>query len=143
MSLFVDTSALVKYYYPEEDSLKVEQAILGADRIYISELSTVEFASALMKKVRDRSLRDEDKSAIWDTFVSDLHAENMELVGLSEDEYLTASELILEYGKERNLRTLDSLQLAAALKAPTPNFLAADRHLMEAAELLGLQLVKM
>ena len=50
-SLYVDTSALVKFYYPEQGSDGVEEALLGADRVYISQLTIVEMASVLMQKI--------------------------------------------------------------------------------------------
>lgn len=43
--LYVDTSALVKFYYPEADSKKIEGLILKAPRIIVSNLSIVEMAS--------------------------------------------------------------------------------------------------
>ncbi|BCB95104.1 hypothetical protein JZK55_00260 [Dissulfurispira thermophila] len=51
-SLFVDTSSLVKFYYPEPDSDRIETLLLGAEHIYITNLTIVEIASALARKVR-------------------------------------------------------------------------------------------
>lgn len=141
MSVFVDTSALVKYYYPENDSHLVEHVILKADRVYISELSRVELASALMKKVRLGELRPQDKSLIWESFSNDLLAANVEVINLSENDYVRASELILDHGRQNNLRALDSLQLAAAKRTPTAHFLAADRVLSNVAEIVGLKIM--
>ena len=55
-SLFVDTSALVKYYYHEDDSERVEELLLGAERIYVFSLTIVEMASAFWKKARMKLL---------------------------------------------------------------------------------------
>ncbi len=139
MGLFVDTSALVKYYYPERDSRKVERAILEADRVYVSELSLVEFASALVKKVRMGDLGGHERSLAWDAFLVDLGSESVAVISLSEDDYRRASQLIIDHAERRNLRTLDSLQLVAAMKVPAAGFMAADRELTKMAKSLGLR----
>ncbi|NCO66215.1 MAG: hypothetical protein COW32_00645 [Candidatus Aquicultor secundus] len=139
MDIFIDTSSLVKYYYPETDSNDVERVILAAKRLYLCELSLVEFASALMKKVRMNELQEQEQQLIWEAFLSDTQAENVELLDLAQDDFRIASDLILRYGKTRNLRTLDSLQLAAALKVPDADFLSSDKELLVVAEEVGLK----
>ncbi|NIO36282.1 PIN domain-containing protein, partial [Candidatus Bathyarchaeota archaeon] len=99
-SVFVDTSALVKYYYPEDGSERVEAVLLKADRVYLCQLATTEFASALMKKVRTGTLEMEAQAAIWDTFVEDLNAGQMEVVTLEERHYEKAVEVIRSYGEK-------------------------------------------
>ncbi len=141
MNLFVDTSALVKYYYPEDDSQNIEHMLLIAKRLYLCELSLVEFASALMKKMRMNQLNEQERQLIWEAFLSDMQAENVELIDLSQGDFRAAADLILKYGKDRNLRTLDSLQLAAALKVSDSDFLASDRELLAVANEIGLSLV--
>lgn len=141
MNLFVDTSALVKYYYPEDDSQNIEHMLLKAERLYLCELSLVEFASALMKKIRMNQLHEQEQQLIWEAFLSDVQAESVELIDLSQDDFRTAADLILKYGKDRNLRTLDSLQLAAALKVSDGDFLSSDRELLTVANEIGLSLV--
>lgn len=138
MNLFVDTSALVKYYYPEAGSDQVEDLILKAKRIFLSELASVEFASALMKKIRMGEISEEDKSLIWDAFKGDLEEANLQVVSLVEDDFLKAAELIFAYGATENLRTLDSLQLVSALKVPNSHFLTADQRLVSLAGKLKL-----
>jgi hypothetical protein len=138
LNVFVDTSALVKYYYPEADSDNVEQMILSAKRLYLCELSLVEFASALMKKVRMNELQEQEQQLIWEAFLSDTQAENIELIDLSQDDFRSASVLIVKHGKTRNLRTLDSLQLAAALKVSDADFLSSDKELLAVAKAIGL-----
>lgn len=138
MNLFVDTSALVKYYYPEVDSQEVERILLEAERIYLCELSLVEFASALMRKIRMSDLQEQDRQLIWEAFLSDIQAESIELIDLSQEDFRTASDLILKHGKDHSLRTLDSLQLTAALKVEGSGFLSADKELLVVAKDIGL-----
>lgn len=142
MQLFVDTSALVKLYYPEADSDQVEEKILRASRVYLCELTTVEFASALSKKKRMRELEAEELILIWDNFNSDLKSAYVNLVSLFEEDYSQAAQLILKHGAEDNLSTLDSLQLVAAIKTPRSYFVSADRILTGMANKIGLPVVE-
>jgi uncharacterized protein len=139
LELFVDTSALVKLYYSEPDSDQVEKTILGAARVFISELSKVEFASALAKKVRSGELDTKACREIWGAFQDDLRSIQIEVIGLFDEDYVRAAELILELGLDTPLRTLDSLQLAAALREPRSQFLSYDAALNQIAERIGLR----
>lgn len=43
--LFVDTSSLFKFYYPEPDSEAVEERLLMSNRVVVAEITRVEFVS--------------------------------------------------------------------------------------------------
>ena len=49
MIYFVDTSALTKIYHPESGFETMRTLYFGMDEIWISELTRVEFASAIRK----------------------------------------------------------------------------------------------
>ena len=83
-SVFVDTSALVKYYYPEEGSERVETFLLNAKRIYLCQITTTEFASALMKKVGTGGLEMETQVLMWNAFLDDLDSKQMKVIPLDE-----------------------------------------------------------
>lgn len=53
MELFVDTSALVKFYYPESGSEDVEAQLLAAERVIVSRLSVVSIRRSAPLKDRD------------------------------------------------------------------------------------------
>jgi predicted nucleic acid-binding protein len=108
-SIFVDTSALVKYYYPEEGSERVESLLLKAEGVYLCQVATTEFASALMKKIRTGNLEMEAQVLIWNTFLDDLDSRQMQLISLDERYYRKASEIIRGYGHKEGIRTFDSL----------------------------------
>ena len=55
MSYF-DTSVLVAFYCPEELSTKAEKAILKDSEPTLSILSIVEFASAIFRKSREKTI---------------------------------------------------------------------------------------
>jgi len=128
-SVFVDTSALVKFYYPEDGSEKVENFLLSAERVYLSQIAVTELSSALMKKVRTRTLDMDTQVLIWNAFMDDLDTGQMKLISLDDRHYQKASDIIRNYGQKKNIRTLDSLQLVTALDAGDAKFLCADKSL--------------
>ncbi len=137
-SLFVDTSALVKYYYPEAGSERVESILLKARQVYLCQIAVTEFASALMKKMRTGTLEKEKQVVVWNVFLDDLNTGQMELISLDERHYLKAADIIRDYGRKESIRTLDSLQLVAALDVPDTKFIAADKFLSRIATKVGL-----
>ncbi len=141
-SLFVDTSSLVKFYYPEPDSDKVESILLKAERIYISNLTIVEMASALQKKIRMKELENLKETLIWNTFLDDIQSQQIETVSLDDRHYLMASELIRKYGGKSSLKTLDSLHLAIAHDLDNSEFLCSDNVLSQVATQLGIKLAQ-
>lgn len=140
--LFVDTSSLVKYYYPEPDSAKIESIILRAERIYISSLTIVEMASALQKKVRMKELEGFKETLIWDTFNSDIETKQVELISLDDRHFIKAADLIRNYGGKYRLRTLDSLHLAIAHDMDNTKFLCSDKILTKVAEKMGMKIAR-
>lgn len=141
VSLFVDTSALVKYYYPEHDSEKVEKLLLGAERIYVSSLTIVEMASAFWKKVRMGELERGAQVLLWNTFLDDMDCDRMELVFIDERHYYKAADLIKTFGDRYGLKTLDSLHLAVAYDLDDVQFLCADKTLSALARKMGMKLL--
>ena len=140
-SIFVDTSALVKFYYPEPDSDRVETLLLRAERIYITNLTVVEMASALSKKVRMGDLKKEQETVAWNTFLDDLQTGQVEVVILNDRDYFKAADLIRELGGKYGIKTLDSLQLSAAHSLHHAEFLCSDKTLTKTAAKIGLKVI--
>ena len=139
-SVYADTSALVKFYYPEQGSDSVEEVLLGADRVYISQLTIVEMASALMQKIRTGDLTKRAETMIWTAFQDDIDAGNVELVQLQDRHYLKAADIIREYGKSHGIKTLDALHLSIAHGLQSASFLCADKALVRIAAAMGIKL---
>lgn len=141
MPIFVDTSSLVKFYYPEPDSERIETFLLEAEHIYISNLTVVEVASALARKVRTGDLKKEQETVIWNTFLDDLQIGQIEVLNLDERDYLRAADLIREFGGRYGIKTLDSLQLSVALGLGNVKFLCSDSTLIQIALKIGIKLL--
>lgn len=127
--IFADTSALAKRYVPEPGSTWVRTWIEPArgNIVLLSEITIVEFVSALARRQRERRLPISTFARLRDDFL--LHAEREYLViSLRSHVIVDASHLVSHYP----LRTLDALQLACAREAArmldtTPLFVSADR----------------
>ncbi|MFH1703088.1 MAG: type II toxin-antitoxin system VapC family toxin [Nitrospirota bacterium] len=140
-ALFVDTSALVQYYYPEKESKRIEEQILSSQHIYISGLSITEMASALMKKIRNRELAKAQEMLIWNTFMDDLQTSQIELIFPEDGHYFRAADIIREFGVKYGIKTLDALQLATAHGLSDSRFLCTDKVLSKLAVEMGIRLV--
>ena len=142
-SLFVDTSSLVKFYYPEIDSDKVEGILLQSDCVYISNLTIVEMASAFSKKTRTGELEKEMEAVLWNTFLDDLQTGQMEAVPLDDRHYFKAADLIRRFGGKYGIKTLDSLQLSIAHSLQGSEFLCSDNTLSKVASKMGIKLASL
>ncbi len=136
--LYVDTSALVKFYYPEENSDRVEELLLKADRVYISDLTMVEMASALTQKVRTGDLSKRAEEVIWAAFLDDMHTGTVEMVHLLESHHMKAVNIIREFGGKPGIKTLDALHLSLAHGLPAASFLCSDKVLLRIATTMGI-----
>ena len=112
MKLFLDTSTLIKLYFKEEDTFELDKlfSTYSITKIYLSEISKVEFFSAIYKKVRTKNLTLKNANDIITAFVSD--EEKYRFIPINEDIINSSQKLIEKYGVS-GLRTLDALRLAA------------------------------
>ncbi|MFN0215273.1 MAG: type II toxin-antitoxin system VapC family toxin [Saprospiraceae bacterium] len=61
MIIFLDTSSLFKLYHQEADSEEIEQVFVrnAVQTVFLSEITKLEFASTVWKKVRVKDLAEE------------------------------------------------------------------------------------
>lgn len=135
-SYFYDTSALVKLYHQEAGTEWVEKIFSDKNNtIIISELSTVEFYSALAKKVRMQEIIKQAKEEALKNFHKDCR-ERFIISPLNVATIKKAKEIIEKYGEIKSIKTLDALQLAACIiENEEIGFVCADSKLVEVAEL--------
>lgn len=133
---YLDTSALIKRYHEEEYSDVVDE-IFKKYSIAISELSIVEFTSALRRKVDEKVIKKKELYSVLLRFREDL----VDFIVLKFDSNVIskAVEFVLKY----RLKTLDSLQLSFAtkLKDYDPLFVSFDRKLLDCAKLEGFRII--
>ena len=136
----VDTCALAKLYVAEPDSDAFETWFADVMPVKISRLTTVEFESVLGKYTRTGRLSAATAGGVLAAFDEDISAGCLQIVEFSVAEFELARALIRKHAS-RGLRSLDALQLAAALAARTELFVTADRKLAGAAAAEGLQVL--
>lgn len=132
MNLFFDTSALFKLYHSEAGTKELT-AFFSSNvikAIYLSEITSIEFSSAVWKKCRKKEINQSSAELLIDKFKTD--SEKYNFIRQSKSCAFLASELIGKHW-EKGLRTLDSLQLASALtlKNDIDVFITSDVLLSE------------
>ena len=142
MILFLDTSALVKFFHEEKGSDAVTNLILSKDNeVWISELARIEFLSAIFRRFRSKEVDDKQLSQATAGFEEQLAGFNIEPLGqaiLREAEYLLKT-----YGKTRRIRALDALQLGTfnLISEKGWVFVAADDFLCAVVKDIGFETI--
>lgn len=139
LTIYLDTSALLKRYIHEARAEEVRQLLEGADEIATVVITRVETASAVARLVFSHSITDEEGERAWDEF--------------SEDWEIITRLQVMPQGVERAaslarqycLRGYDAVHLASAIlwqeKMNMPVTLATfDRGLWTAGRKSGLDM---
>jgi predicted nucleic acid-binding protein len=134
---FVDTSALVKRYVKETGSLWMNYNVFdAAQAVIISRLTAVEMVSALARRHREKTISLTDFAKMRGAFLSHVDREYI-AINLVKSIITDAQALLARH----ELRALDAIQLASALKAYRTQmltFITADTRLLTAAAAEGL-----
>ena len=142
---FLDTSALVKRYHQEVGTEVIDKIFGEEDKeLFISDLSIIEFHSAIALKVRTREISRDAFSHLIGLFSNELDVGLYRVMRIDEAEKQEAVELLTKYGFGYALRTLDSLQLAAMESVGKANVdwvVCADARFCEVIRLQGFQVI--
>jgi len=140
---FFDSSALVKRYHNEPGTQKVDEIIEHPEAdLVISSLAISEVTSALHRKRQERKISDELLTDLLVAFYNEVLSK-FTVISLDDSLIPPSIDLILR----QNLRTLDSLQLAAVLSIfellpeGECTFVCADQKLSEVAEVEGVAIL--
>ncbi len=141
--IFLDTSALAKRYHVESGTESVDRWMSSSvDVRVISRLSVVELHSVFAKKIRIGLLKQSDFDLMARRFRHDIASKTLCVARMLVADFRRAESLIRKWGSVRNLRTLDAIQLATALRmndaSPGLRFLSADQSLCDLATAEGL-----
>lgn len=113
MKIFLDTSSLIKLYYKEEGTSNLDKIFTKniISEIFISEITKVEFFSAIYKKLRTKHLHQQNVNDILNAFISD--EPNYSII-LMNSKIIDLSRLLIQKYGIAGLRSLDAMQLASA-----------------------------
>ena len=142
---FLDTSALVKRYHQEVGTDIIDK-IFGEEGkvLFISDLSIIEFHSAIALKVRTREISRDVFFHLIGLFSNELDIGLYRVMRIDEAEKQEAVKLLTKYGFDYALRTLDSLQLAAMEsvgKEKVDGVVCADARFCEIIRLEGFHVI--
>jgi predicted nucleic acid-binding protein len=140
MKVFLDTSSLFKLYHRENGTEELMNLFdtPGIEVIYLAMITKVEFCSAVWKKCRKNEIDERLASQLIEKFDKDS----------SKFNYVPENRLVRQNAKDligkhwrKGLRTLDSIQLASALKVKNKIelFLTADNLLSEISHIEDLE----
>lgn len=127
---------MVKRYHKESGSEIIDE-IFEKFVIAISELSIVELVSALNRKLAENMISGDDLRIALSKFYEDLS--DFLILKFDSQVVNMAVEAVLKY----SLKTLDSLQIAFALKLKeyNPLFVSFDKKLAKIAEIEGFRVL--
>ena len=143
---FLDSSALAKVYHVETGTTKMLAILAGpASEFFISSLTVIEIQSVFSQKVREGKIGEADYQVVKRRFAADIQSKKLAVKNLLRPHMQMAEKLLERHAKHRRLRSLDALQLGAALELTKTHgldhFVCADKHLVAVAQLEGVSVV--
>lgn len=141
MALFLDASAVVKYYATEPGSAFVRQKVDSGAPVLLGEITLAEVAAALGILRRTGRISPGQRQRFWERFARDV-VERFTLVPVP----LSIIHMAAGYCAVYPLKAYDSVQLAVAVASHrklterqiTVVFITGDSALLDAAENEGL-----
>ena len=133
--LYIDTSVLAAFYCPERISEQVEEILINTDEPAVSQLTEIELASAVSRKIREKRLSKEDGDKILSIFQTHLEQKSFVYLPIQSKCYTNAKKWIVQF--DTPLRTLDALHLAIAQRNNI-SMLTADVKFAKSAEKIGV-----
>lgn len=114
MKVFLDTSSLIKLYHYESGTDELDKLFTNynVNEFYLSEISKVEFNSAIWKKVRTKEITVDEANHLINLFMLDY--KNYNFINLNSFIILESTEILNKYAF-KGLRTLDSIQLTSVI----------------------------
>jgi len=142
---FFDTSAIVKRYHQEDGSDFIDRLFAEADAEFvISDISIIEFYSALSLKVRVGEIDEENFMSLRKLFSQDIKSGLYEVAEFANAEKLESTKLLLKYAKKHSLKTLDAIQLSVVKSVNEPEVKAvvcADEKFCKIIALEGFSVI--
>jgi predicted nucleic acid-binding protein len=138
MSLYLDTSALVKWYIEESDSDAFDDFLARQSGASISRLTIVELRSVLGRRRRNREISGATERAAFGLFESHVRDGLLDVLAMHDAHFVGALE-IMQNLPRIPLRTLDALHLAVARANSILAVATADRLMVKAARALRIE----
>jgi predicted nucleic acid-binding protein len=131
----VDTSALVKLYFTEDESGTINELLRGRRDVVISQLALTEMVSALSRRRREGTLSVDIATKAHRAVLNHVYSGVYRCVDLFPETHREAERILLF---SMPLRAADALHVALALSAKAAGLVTFDTQMGEAARSLGL-----
>jgi predicted nucleic acid-binding protein len=111
LNFFFDSSALIKIYHYEHGSEEIVKIYNSDQTIFITELSKVEFLSAIHRKYREEIISESTLEILINRINFDIE-NRYTMLCFSTAVIETAADIIKKYNRKNFLRTLDVIQVS-------------------------------
>jgi predicted nucleic acid-binding protein len=139
--VYLDTSALAKWYLNEPRSDAVEKYIQEHGPVAISDLTVVEMRSLLARRRREKHIDATTETRVFASLQEDMRQRFLVCYPLPNELAAAAINLISSL-PHVPLRTLDALHLAIAKEIDAATVVTADRVMVVGAEAMGFSVVR-
>jgi hypothetical protein len=136
--VYIDTSALAKWYLPEAGSDTLAHWMQQQEDTCISSLTRTEFRCLLARRQRMQLLTGVQVQELYAIFQQDCQAGNLLHFPVT-DQHIINAELMIESLPTVALRTLDALHLSIAYDISAETLATADEVMAQAAQMIGLK----
>lgn len=137
-AVYVDTSALAKWYLNEPQSERFEAFIGAQPDAAICRLTIVEFRCMLARRRRAGDITPAHEVRIGEAFAADLASGTLTVHPVEDSDFGAAVVLIANL-RRQPLRTLDALHLAVARRLDVKLIATADRVMTAACKELDIK----
>ncbi len=134
---YIDTSALLPYYREESMSQQVQDLLISLrPPVLISDLTKVEFSSAVARWERTKEINEAQANLVQVTFIKDISSGLFVSRQIMPTHFSQAEKWLSS--RQTALRTLDSLHIACSL-GYNAKLVTCDAIMHRAAEILGIE----
>jgi predicted nucleic acid-binding protein len=142
MTLYFDTSALVKLFSDEQGSKLVRRLISNpSNAIWVLELALIEMICTVYRKHRNNEIHEDSLETILTAIEQQFRS--FRVIPLASDVFAESKELMKQFGSKFGLRTLDALHIAgfSLFAEPEWTFVSSDKNQLHVVEQLDYQIV--
>ena len=136
--MYVDTCMALKLYLPEPESQIVQQRVRGERALRASEILSVELASVLARKYRNREIDARDQGRVMELFRCHVDEGHWKLIPLTSEDVTGAGELIRACQEVVGIRALDAIHLSVCRAYRSYPLFTTDPVMLKAARFMGI-----
>lgn len=141
MSLYLDTSCLLKLFFPEPESARVASIVAAEPRVVVTNLARLEALVQIGGRVHGGVLKERAGARLYSQIDAVLRLAPYELVTTPAAIDLAAEGQLVPLGRRAHCRTLDRLHLGAMQVLGMRRLLTNDDVQATAAHDLGFEVL--